>query len=159
MPSHNKSAASGGTTAPMKILILNGPNLNLLGQREPHIYGHETMDHCLHCLRSHYPDVELLYYQSNHEGDLIDQLQQTQADGVVLNAGAYTHTSVALADCVRAISTPVVEVHLSNIYAREDYRSRSFLSPACRGVISGFGMDAYRLAIEAVIAMKAQAAD
>ena len=95
MPSHNKSVASGGTTAPMKILILNGPNLNLLGQREPHIYGHETMDHCLHCLRSRYPDVELLYYQSNHEGDLIDQLQQTQADGVVLNAGAYTHTSVA----------------------------------------------------------------
>ncbi|MBQ9644809.1 MAG: type II 3-dehydroquinate dehydratase [Prevotella sp.] len=138
----------------MKILILNGPNLNLLGQREPHIYGHETMDHCLQRLRNRYPDVELLYYQSNHEGDLIDQLQQTQADGVVLNAGAYSHTSVALADCIRAVSTPVVEVHLSNIYAREDYRSRSFLSSACRGVISGFGIDVYRLAIEAVIAIK-----
>lgn len=137
----------------MKILILNGPNLNLLGRREPSVYGRETMDDCLARLRNNYPHVEIDYYQSNHEGDLVDRLQQAgfgEVDGIVLNAGAYTHTSVALADCIRAISVPVIEVHLSNIYAREDYRHHSYLSPVCRGLICGFGTEVYRLAIEAL---------
>lgn len=137
----------------MKIVIVNGPNLNLLGRREPQIYGSETFDACLDDLRRRYPDVELVFYQSNHEGDLVDCLQQHgfTADGILLNAGAYSHTSLALADCISAITAPVVEVHISNIYAREPFRHHSQLSAVCRGVVCGFGLDSYRLAVEALI--------
>ncbi len=135
------------------ILIVNGPNLNLLGLREPDIYGCQSMDDCLEMLRRTFPEVELDYYQSNVEGELIDRMQEAFgiADGIVLNAGAYTHTSIALHDCIKAIGTPVVEVHISNIYQREDYRHTSLISGACIGVISGFGLDSYRLAIEALL--------
>lgn len=137
-----------------KILILNGPNLNLLGKREPGIYGSQTMDQLLDNLRVRYPQLVIEYAQSNHEGELIDRLQAVGFDpsyaGVVLNAGAYTHTSLALADAIYAIDTPVVEVHISNVWNREPMRHHSMISPACRGVIAGFGMDSYRLAIEAL---------
>lgn len=137
-----------------KILILNGPNLNLLGKREPGIYGSQTMDQLLDNLRVRYPQLVIEYVQSNHEGELIDRLQAVGFDpsyaGVVLNAGAYTHTSLALADAIYAIDTPVVEVHISNVWNREPVRHHSMISPACRGVIAGFGMDSYRLAIEAL---------
>ena len=134
----------------MKIQIINGPNLNLLGVREPGIYGSNSFESYLPKLKAKYPDVEIEYYQSNIEGELIDKLQQTgfSCDGIVLNAGAYTHTSVALYDCIRAIKSPVVEVHISNVHQREDFRRQSFISPACKGVICGFGLDSYRLAIE-----------
>lgn len=138
----------------MKILIMNGPNLNLLGSREPGIYGAGTMDDCLESLRSRYPHIELLYFQSNVEGFLIDRLQETAregVDGVVLNAGAYTHTSVALHDAIRSIHVPVVEIHISNVHAREDFRRHSVIAPACRGVICGFGLGSYRLGLEALI--------
>lgn len=138
-----------------KILILNGPNLNLLGRREPQVYGSQSMDQLLEQLRVRFPQVEIEYAQSNHEGDLIDHLYRVGFDagyaGVVLNAGAYTHTSLAIADAIRAIDTPVVEVHLSNVWQRESVRHHSMLSPACIGVIAGFGPDSYRLAIEALI--------
>ncbi len=136
----------------MKILIVNGPNLNLLGQREPGIYGTSSFEDYLPTLRQRYPDVELDYYQSNVEGELINRMQQDgfSVDGIVLNAGAYTHTSVALHDCIRALKSPVIEVHISNVHQREAFRHHSFLSPACRGVICGFGLDSYRLAIEAL---------
>lgn len=138
-----------------KILILNGPNLNLLGRREPHVYGSQSMEQTLNSLRTQYPELEIEYAQSNHEGTLIDTLHQVGFDpeyvGVVLNAGAYTHTSLALADAIRAIDTPVIEVHISNVWSREDFRHNSFLSPACKGVIAGFGMSSYRLAIEALL--------
>lgn len=134
----------------MKIQIINGPNLNLLGVREPGIYGSESFEDYLPELRRLFPDVEIDYYQSNVEGELIDKLQEVgfSADGIVLNAGAYTHTSVALHDCIRAIKSPVVEVHISNVHQREEFRRHSFISPACKGVICGFGLDSYRLAIE-----------
>ncbi len=138
----------------MKILIMNGPNLNLLGSREPGIYGAGTMDDCLESLRSRYPHIELLYFQSNVEGFLIDRLQEAAregVDGVVLNAGAYTHTSVALHDAIRSIHVPVVEIHISNVHAREDFRRHSVIAPACRGVICGFGLGSYRLGLEALI--------
>lgn len=137
----------------MKYLIVNGPNLNLLGVREPGIYGTGTMDDCLQALKVRYPDDELLYYQSNVEGYLIDRLQQALdegVDGVVLNAGAYTHTSVALHDCIRSLRFPVIEVHISNVHTREEFRHHSMISAACKGVICGFGLDSYRLAIEAL---------
>ena len=136
----------------MKILIVNGPNLNLLGRREPGIYGSSSFDDFLPSLRQRYPQVEIDYYQSNVEGELIDCLQQEgfSADGIVLNAGAYTHTSVALHDCIRAITSPVIEVHISNVHQREEFRHHSMISSACRGVICGFGLDSYRLAIEAL---------
>lgn len=137
-----------------KILILNGPNLNLLGRREPQVYGSQSMDQLLEQLRVRFPQVEIEYAQSNHEGDLIDHLHRVGFAagyaGVVLNAGAYTHTSLAIADAIRAIDTPVVEVHLSNVWQRESVRHHSMLSPACIGVIAGFGPDSYRLAIEAL---------
>ena len=138
----------------MKILIINGPNLNLLGTREPEIYGHGTMDDCLSVLCKKFPDVELEYYQSNHEGELIDKMQAVgfSYDGIVLNAGAYTHTSVALLDCIRSLKTPVIEVHISNVHAREEFRNHSVISAGCKGVIAGFGLDSYRLAVEALIA-------
>lgn len=138
----------------MKILILNGPNLNRLGQREPGIYGSSTMEECIAVLRADYPDVELQYEQSNHEGELIDIMQQAADEhkaGIVLNAGAYTHTSVALLDCIRSLNIPVIEVHMSNVHAREDFRHKSMISAACKGVIAGFGMDSYRLAVEVLI--------
>ncbi len=136
----------------MKILIVNGPNLNLLGQREPGIYGTSSFEDYLPSLRQRFPDVELDYYQSNVEGELINRMQQDgfSVDGIVLNAGAYTHTSIALHDCIRSLKSPVIEVHISNVHQREEFRHHSFLSPACRGVICGFGLDSYRLAIEAL---------
>ena len=138
----------------MKIQIINGPNLNLLGQREPGIYGSESFDAYLEQLRAKYPDVTIDYYQSNVEGELIDKMQQAgffePCDGIVLNAGAYTHTSVALHDCIRSLRCPVIEVHISNVHQREPFRHHSFLSAACKGVICGFGLDSYRLAIEAL---------
>ncbi|MBR3067279.1 MAG: type II 3-dehydroquinate dehydratase [Prevotella sp.] len=135
-----------------KILIVNGPNLNLLGRREPGIYGGTSFEDYLPQLRQRFPDVELEYYQSNVEGELINKMQQEgfTAQGIVLNAGAYTHTSVALHDCIRAIKSPVVEVHISNVHTREEFRHHSMISAACRGVICGFGLDSYRLAIEAL---------
>lgn len=136
-----------------KILIVNGPNLNLLGRREPGIYGGTSFEDYLPQLRQRFPDVELEYYQSNVEGELINKMQQEgfTAQGIVLNAGAYTHTSVALHDCIRAIKSPVVEVHISNVHTREEFRHHSMISAACRGVICGFGLDSYRLAIEALV--------
>jgi len=140
----------------MKILIVNGPNLNLLGRREPGIYGSETFENYLEELRRRYPDVEIDYYQSNVEGNLIDKMQEegflseVPVDGIVLNAGAYTHTSIALHDCIRSLKSPVIEVHISNVHQREEFRHHSFISSACRGVICGFGLDSYRLAIEAI---------
>ena len=136
----------------MKILILNGPNLNLLGKREPHIYGTQTFDDYLLLLKQQFPAIELEYFQSNHEGDLIDALQKAGFDaaytGIVLNGGAFTHTSVAIADAIGAIKTPVVEVHISNIHAREIFRHHSWFSAKCVGVIVGLGLTGYKLAIE-----------
>ena len=139
----------------MKILIINGPNLNLLGTREPQHYGTGTMDSVLDALKSRYPRVEFDYYQSNVEGFLIDCLHMTleePCDGVVLNAGGYTHTSVALRDAIAAIKVPVVEVHISNVHSREEFRHRSLISAVCKGVICGFGLDSYRLGVEALLA-------
>ena len=142
----------------MKIQIINGPNLNLLGTREPGIYGSSTFDSYLEELRAQYPDMQIDYYQSNIEGCLIDKMQQTgfSYDGIVLNAGAYTHTSVALQDCIRSLRCPVVEVHISNVHKREEFRHKSMISCACLGVIAGFGLDSYRLAIEALPRHKEQ---
>ena len=138
----------------MKIQIINGPNLNLLGTREPTIYGSRTFEDELHTLRSRYPDITIDYYQSNIEGELINKLQEVgfSYDGTVLNAGAYPHTSIALQDCIRSLKAPVIEVHISNVHQREEFRHHSFISCACLGVIAGFGMDSYRLAIEALLA-------
>lgn len=161
----------------MKILIINGPNLNLLGRREPGIYGAQTFESYLEQLCLSHPDVEICYYQSNHEGDIVDRLHTagfgadanilgmepdadaTQAlnsqrvDGVVLNAGAYTHTSVAIHDAIKAIPVPVIEVHISNVHQREDFRHHSYISPAAAGIVIGFGIDGYRLALEGVVNM------
>lgn len=136
----------------MKILIMNGPNLNLLGTREPGVYGHETMDTCMNQLREQYPGITLEYFQSNVEGEMINKLQEVgfTYDGIVLNAGAYTHTSIALLDCIRSLKTPVIEVHISNVHAREEFRHQSVISAGCKGVIAGFGLDSYRLAVEAL---------
>ena len=138
----------------MKIAIINGPNLNLLGTREPGIYGNRAFEGYFESLHKRFePKVELSYFQSNHEGALIDEIQRIgfDYDGIVLNAGAYTHTSIALADCIKAISTPVIEVHISNVHSREEFRHHSMISGVCRGVIAGFGLDSYRLAVEALI--------
>ena len=132
----------------MRIQIINGPNLNLLGQREPGIYGSSSFDEYLPKLQQRFPDVELSYYQSNVEGELINKLQEV---GIVLNAGAYTHTSIALQDCIRSLKCPVIEVHISNVHQREEFRHKSLISCACKGVICGFGLDSYRLAIEALL--------
>lgn len=140
------------TSINMKIQIINGPNLNLLGRREPGIYGNSPFDDCLEPLRTMYPDDRIDYYQSNIEGELIDRLQQVgfTYDGIVLNAGAYTHTSIALQDCIRSLAAPVIEVHISNVHKREAFRHQSMISCACAGVICGFGFDSYRLAVEAI---------
>lgn len=137
----------------MNIHIINGPNLNLTGRREIAVYGSRTFDDYLTELRAVYAQHHIEYFQSNHEGDIIDYLHTHgfTADAVILNAGAYTHTSIAIADAIRAITAPVVEVHISNVHAREEYRRVSMLAPACRGSIAGFGLDSYRLAIEALI--------
>ena len=139
----------------MRIQIINGPNLNLLGVREPGIYGDESFESYLPKLRAVFPDVEIDYFQSNVEGKLIDKMQEVgfDYDGVVLNAGAYTHTSLALHDCIRALRCPVVEVHISNVHQREAFRHKSMISAACKGVICGFGLDSYRLAVEALKAI------
>jgi len=138
----------------MKIQIINGPNLNLLGQREPGIYGSESFEAYLPELQKRYPDVEMSYFQSNVEGELINKMQETgffgDCNGIVLNAGAYTHTSIALQDCIRSLKCPVIEVHISNVHQREEFRHHSMISCACKGVICGFGLDSYRLAIEAL---------
>lgn len=137
----------------MRILIINGPNLNLIGKREPEIYGKESMEDFLPRLQKRFPEVDIYYYQSNIEGKLIDKLQEVgfSFDGIILNAGAYTHTSIALSDCIKAITTPVIEVHISNINSREEYRRLSMIAPSCKGTIQGFGLDSYRLAIEALL--------
>ena len=145
----------------MKILVLNGPNLNLLGVREPGIYGDCSFEAYLPKLRAAFPDTEIEYFQSNIEGVMIDKMQEAgfSYDGIVLNAGAYTHTSVALQDCIRSLRCPVVEVHISNVHRREEFRHKSMISCACLGVICGFGLDSYRLAIEGILSHKAAAAD
>ncbi|MBP5770745.1 MAG: type II 3-dehydroquinate dehydratase [Bacteroidaceae bacterium] len=136
-----------------KIQIINGPNLNLLGRREPGIYGARSFEDYLDELRAAFPDVHLDYFQSNHEGDLIDCIHRCgfDVDGIVLNAGAYTHTSIALHDALKAVPAPAVEVHISNVHQREEFRHRSLISAACRGVVCGFGLDSYRLAVEGII--------
>ena len=138
----------------MKIQIINGPNLNLLGQREPGIYGSESFEAFLPKLQERYPDVQIDYYQSNIEGEMINKMQEVgfSYDGIVLNAGAYTHTSIAMHDCIRSLHCPVIEVHISNVHQREEFRHKSMISSACKGVICGFGLDSYRLAIEALLA-------
>ena len=137
----------------MKILIMNGPNINLLGKREPSIYGARSFEDYFAELKTRYPEVELTYYQSNVEGFLIDKMHEVgfSYDGIILNAGAYTHTSIALQDAIRSIQSPVIEVHISNVHQREEFRHKSMISSACKGVICGFGLDSYRLALEAFI--------
>ncbi len=138
----------------MKIIIINGPNLNLLGKREPEVYGSSRFEDYLETLKSLFPQVDLEYYQSNVEGEIIDKLQEVgfDYDGIVLNAASYTHTSVGIGDAVKAIDTPVVEVHISNTMKREEYRHVSFVSPAAKGVILGFGLKSYELAINSFLA-------
>ena len=137
----------------MKLLILNGPNLNLLGTRETSVYGDQTFEEYFSSLKKKFQNIDLSYYQSNVEGELINKLQEVgfTFDGIILNAGGYTHTSVALRDAIAAIKTPVIEVHISNVFAREDFRHNSLIAPKCKGSISGFGMDSYRLAIESFL--------
>lgn len=135
----------------MKLLIINGPNLNLLGTREPEIYGTRTFESYLHELREMLDGVEVDYFQSNHEGDIIDALHGADCDGIILNAGAYTHTSLAIADAIKGIQTPVIEVHISNVAAREPIRHTSLIGPVCQGSIAGFGLKSYFLAAQAFI--------
>ena len=137
----------------MKIQIINGPNLNLLGKREPSIYGSNSFESYLPVLKAKYPEVEIEYFQSNIEGELINKIQEVgfSVDGIILNAGAYTHTSIALHDCIRSITSPVIEVHISNVHQREEFRHHSMISSACKGVICGFGLDSYRLALEGLL--------
>lgn len=136
----------------MRIQIINGPNINLLGKREPSIYGSVTFEDYLTGLRETYKDIEINYFQSNIEGEMIDCIQQNgfEADGIILNAGAYTHTSIALQDAIRSVTAPVIEVHISNVHSREAFRHVSMIACACKGVICGFGLDSYRLALEAL---------
>lgn len=138
----------------MKLLIVNGPNLNLLGQRETSVYGDKSFEEYLPELRSRFSAHEILYYQSNVEGEIINKLHEFgfgQADGIILNAGGYTHTSVAIADAIASISTPVIEVHISNVHAREEFRHHSLLAKNCKGVILGFGLKSYELAIQSFL--------
>jgi 3-dehydroquinate dehydratase II len=134
----------------MKIQIINGPNLNLLGKREPETYGNQSFEDYFEKLKARFPAIELHYYQSNVEGELINKLHEVgfSFDGIILNAGAYTHTSVALHDAIAAIKTPVIEVHISNVYAREEFRHKSLITSKCVGLITGFGMDGYAMAIQ-----------
>jgi len=137
----------------MKLIIINGPNLNLLGKREPEIYGSQTFDQYFRELQLRFKNLELAYYQSNIEGELIDKLHEVgfDFDGIILNAAAYTHTSVGIGDAIKGIETPVVEVHISNVHAREDFRHKSFISPNAKGVIFGFGLKGYDLAIHSFL--------
>ena len=137
----------------MRVIIITGPNLNLLGQREPSVYGADSFEAYFATLQRAYPQLELSYFQSNHEGALLDKLHEVgfSYDGIILNAGAYTHTSVALHDAIRAITTPVVEVHISNTFAREAFRHHSYIAAVAKGVIVGFGMESYRLALESFL--------
>lgn len=137
-------------TNTMKILIINGPNLNLLGKREPEVYGSETFEAYFEKLITQFPSIELSYYQSNIEGEMISKIQEVgfSYDGIILNAGAYTHTSIGIADAIKAITTPVIEVHISNTFSRESFRHQSYISPNAKGVIIGFGLKSYALAIQ-----------
>lgn len=136
-----------------KLIIINGPNLNLLGKREPEIYGSQTFEDYLEILKKKFPKIELDYYQSNIEGELIDKIQEVgfSFDGIILNAGAYTHTSIGIGDAIKAIKTSVVEVHISNTFSREEFRHQSYISPNAKGVILGFGLKSYDLAIESFL--------
>ena len=140
----------------MKIQIINGPNLNLLGTREPDVYGNTSFNQYLNELKTDYPTLQIDYFQSNIEGEIIDKIQETgfSYNGIILNAGGYTHTSVAIRDAIKAVAAPVIEVHISNVYAREEFRHQSMISAVCGGVIGGFGMDSYRLAVEAITLKK-----
>lgn len=137
----------------MQLLILNGPNLNLLGQRETSIYGNQDFNSFFNELKSQFPSLQLDYFQSNVEGEIINKLQEVgfSYDGIVLNAGAYTHTSVAIGDCIKAINTPVIEVHISNTFSRETFRHQSYISPNAKGVIIGFGLQSYTLALQSFL--------
>lgn len=137
----------------MKLIIINGPNLNLLGKREPEIYGAESFEDFMEQLKSQFSSIDLEYYQSNIEGELIDKLHEVgfDYDGIVLNAGAYTHTSIGIGDAVKAIETPVVELHISNVHSREDFRHKSFIAANAKGVIFGFGLKGYELAIQSFL--------
>lgn len=137
----------------MKIIIINGPNLNLLGKREPEIYGRRTFDDYYHGLKIKYHTIQIDYFQSNIEGELIDKLQEVgfSYDGIILNAAAYTHTSIGIADAIKAITTPVIEVHISNTFAREEFRHQSYISPYVKGIIIGFGMKSYDLALQSLV--------
>lgn len=137
----------------MKLIIINGPNLNLLGVREPSVYGSTAFTDYLEELRKKFPDIKIDYFQSNVEGEIINKLHEVgfSSDGVILNAGGYTHTSVAIADAISAIKTPVIEVHISNVFAREEFRHHSLIAGKCKGSISGFGMNSYRLAVESFL--------
>ena len=140
----------------MKVQIINGPNINLLGKREPSVYGSRSFEDYLAELKERYPQVEFDYYQSNVEGEMINKIHEVgfDYDGIVLNAGAYTHTSIALQDAIRAVTSPVIEVHISNVHRREEFRHKSMIACAWVGVICGFGLDSYRLAIEALMAKR-----
>lgn len=137
----------------MKIFIINGPNLNLLGKREPSVYGDSSFETYLEDLENQFPKIKFSYFQSNIEGEIINKLHEVgfDFDGIILNAGAYTHTSVGIADAVKAISTPVVEVHISNTYARESFRHQSYIAPVAKGLVIGFGLDSYRLGVQSFI--------
>jgi 3-dehydroquinate dehydratase II len=136
----------------MQVDIINGPNLNLLGKREPEKYGHTSFENYLNDLKSSFPEIRFSYFQSNVEGELINQIQEKgfSSDGIILNAGGYTHTSVAITDAIASVTSPVIEVHITNIQAREEFRHTSLIGKNCRGSISGFGLDSYRLAVEAL---------
>ena len=136
-----------------RIQIINGPNLNLLGKREPSLYGNQPFEVYFDELKTKYPQIDLFYFQSNIEGEIVNKLHEVgfDFDGIIINAGAYTHTSIAIADAIRAIKTPTIEVHISNVYQRETYRHSSYLSEVCKGCILGFGLDSYRLALESFL--------
>lgn len=140
----------------MTIYIINGPNLNLLGKREPSVYGNQSFDDFLESLRKQFPDTEIMYYQSNVEGELVNRLQEVgfSTDGIVLNAGAYTHSSIAIHDAISAISVPVVEVHISNVYGREEFRHKSLITSKCAGMLTGFGMEGYAMAVRFLLDRK-----
>ncbi|MEK9604331.1 MAG: type II 3-dehydroquinate dehydratase [Flavobacteriaceae bacterium] len=137
----------------MKIVIINGPNLNLLGTREPGIYGSQTFEQYYEALKSNYPNIDFDYFQSNIEGELIDRIQNEgfSCDGILLNAAAYTHTSVGIGDAIKAIDAPVIEIHISNTFSREDFRHKSYVTPVAKGIIVGFGLDSYRLGVESFL--------
>ena len=140
----------------MKISIINGPNLNLLGNRETDIYGNKNFGTFYEDLKSHYPNIKFKYFQSNIEGEIIDYIQKEgfSSDGILLNAAAYTHTSVGIADAIKSIESPVIEIHISNTFSREEFRHKSFISPVAKGIIAGFGLDSYRLGVESIKALK-----